>query len=88
MMKHKEFVKAVRLACNGYQVFARRNGTCDVRKGYFYRIGDADDWAAEVRRRLTEAGLNVTVVGEDHYANWPKESYFKAIVTQVEEAAR
>jgi hypothetical protein len=74
-MTQKEFVAKVREHFEGnHRVIAHKDGTIQIRDGYYYRMGkDSDKWAAQVAKALPEA---VVVDKGDHWANWPKESYF------------
>jgi len=63
------------------KVVCKRNGMLEVKKGYFYRLGDsAEKWADRVKAGLISTGLSVLVDSRDDWAAWPKTSYFVAIV--------
>lgn len=64
-------------------VVCKADGSAEVKKGYFYRCGmTATKWAAEVADALNGARLNVVATGRDDYADWPRTSYFVAIVRE------
>ena len=43
----------------------------------------AESWAARVQAVIEKAGYNVSVEGFDEWANWPKTSYFCAVITEA-----
>ena len=64
---------------------ARKDGSVVVKESYFYTCGKtAEDWAQVVKERCEKAGLKVNVRGENHYADWPKSSYWWAVVTPAQ----
>ena len=61
------------------KVVAKKNGTVEVTKGYFYRHGQTSQmWADRVQSFLPE-GL-VVVDHRDDWRVWPKDSEFVAVV--------
>lgn len=67
-------------------VICRKDGTVEAKTSYFYRHGmTGEKYAEQVRDILHRSGIPARVVGEDRYANWPKTSYFVAIITPVYE---
>jgi len=61
----------------------KRDGTIELREGYFYPHGRTPEtWAKKVLADLREfANLEAEVVQTgDRYANWPKQSYFWVVV--------
>lgn len=86
-MGHSLFAKAVIAVFKNkdYEMIARRNGTVEIRRGYFYRTWDPDEWRKGIEDQLTAEGLNVTVTLRDHFANWPRPSYWTAVVAHVGE---
>lgn len=61
--------------------FGIKGGRVYARRAYFYRMGaTAEKFAAKVQAAL---GDGYTVYGEDHWAEWPKTSYFYAFITKA-----
>ena len=77
----KEVIKA---ECGDIPITCRKDGSIVIKKSYFYRTGTSQGWADEVAGYIKNAGLSAKVIGEDHWANWPKTSYFFAIVTEID----
>lgn len=51
------------------KVVCKRNGTVEVKHGYFYRHGNtADGWAGRVKKVLDAAGISANVYGRDDWA--------------------
>lgn len=66
------------------QITCRKDGTVLVRRSYFYTHGNtAEKWADKVSADLAAAGIAHNATGRDDYANWPKTSYFTAIISPV-----
>ena len=64
----------------------RGDGTVVIKESYFYTFGKtAQDWADKVKANCEANGLKVEVTAENHHADWPKSSYWFAIVKQVTE---
>lgn len=62
----------------------KRDGTVEVRRGYFYRHGNTGQlWVEEVSKKLSTPA---TVKGGDHWDVYPKPSYFYAIISEVKNA--
>ncbi len=61
------------------RVITHKDGTFSARRTYFYRHGQtADKFADEVSVAIFDAGFKFTQVDlEDHWAQWPKDSYFQ-----------
>jgi hypothetical protein len=60
---------------------AKADGSVEVKESYFYTFGkSAEDWAEKVQAELRAAGIKCMVTAEDRFANWPKTSYWVAIV--------
>lgn len=84
-----QFQKSVKAAVESAEakvcvdaVTCRKDGTVLVRRSYFYTHGrTAESWANEVSADLTAAGIAHSAKGRDDYANWPKTSYFTAIIS-------
>jgi hypothetical protein len=72
---------AKKLAATGLADSVRvrtQDGAVLVRRSYFYRNGNSElAFAAAVASAL---GDGFTVTGEDHFHNWPKVSFFQAVV--------
>lgn len=84
----KAFQKRVRaiLETEVDRLITRRDGSVEARRGYFYRNGGtAQGFANRVEKLLAAAGLEARVQGDDHWAAWPRESYFLATITQLPE---
>lgn len=63
------------------KVICKRDGKVEVKKSYFYRMGNsAEGLATQVYGDLKRAGLEVMVDSRDDWAAWPKTSYFVAVV--------
>jgi len=83
MSKFQKQIKAELLAANitPENIKVKRDGTVEVRRGYFYRHGNTGQlWADEVTKKLSTLA---TIKGGDHWAEWPKPSYFYAIISEV-----
>lgn len=50
------------------QVSRKKDGSFIVRRGYFYRSGDAKDYMLRIARLLNEAKIGYEVV--DYYDHW------------------
>lgn len=62
-------------------IVVRKNGTVEVKRSYFYRMGQtAEGLAEKVAECLKVGGFDVKVTGRDDYANWPQTSYFVAVI--------
>ena len=66
------------------RVVCKKDGSVEVKRYYFYPHGlDADNWAAKVEEALKLAQVQVSqVTGRNDWNNWPKDSYFVAVVKQ------
>lgn len=65
-------------------VIAKKNGTFVVRKSYFYRHGmSAEKWGQRVMSGL-DGNVFALVAHQDAWAEWPKTSYFEAVVKPVQ----
>jgi len=60
------------------RVICKKDGTFEMRSGYFYRHGrTAEKFRGKIVRVFTAAGWCCTVVGYgDEWREWPKDSYF------------
>jgi len=66
------------------KVTCKRSGDVEVRRSYFYTFGEsAEGWAARVDAALQAAGIRARVTARDEFAQWPKQSYWCAIVTPL-----
>ncbi|NLE58690.1 MAG: hypothetical protein GX616_10040 [Planctomycetes bacterium] len=64
------------------KVTFKRDGAVEVRRSYFYTFGEtAEDWAVKVAAELKAAGIAAQVDARNEFAQWPKQSYWCAIVT-------
>ena len=64
-------------------IICKRDGALEIRRGYFYAFGmTAEAWAASVEQALRTADIPAIVTGRDDRADWPKTSYFTAIVKE------
>ena len=66
------------------KIVCKADGSIEVKRGYFYTHGySAEKWAEKVKTELESAGLKVTPVNHrDDWREWPKDSYFVAIVKE------
>lgn len=65
------------------QIVCKRDGTLEVKRGYFYRFGTtAETWADSVAAALKTADIPAHVYGRDDWAAWPKTSYFTAVICE------
>lgn len=63
---------------------ARKDGTVEVKRGYFYRHGmTSDQWAQRVQAALDAAGCTSCKVVDhrDDWREWPKDSEFVAVIS-------
>ncbi len=89
-ISNRQFHKAVKQAIDKSDVYpdrmvARKDGSMEIRRSYFYRFTSAERLAERVREALASEGVPATVTAEDRVREWPKLSEFVAIVTQVSE---
>jgi hypothetical protein len=64
-------------------VTARKDGSVTAKRGYFYKFSTtAESWAEKVAAELTAAGISAHVYGQDAWAEWPKTSYFVAVISE------
>ena len=83
MHTQKQIKEALQTSTSVYpdRIICKKNGDIVVKKSYFYHIGtSADLWATRVECALAARGIRVKVTGEDHFAQWPKSSYFVATI--------
>ena len=64
------------------QVRCHKNGSVSIKRSYFYRHGQsAQGWGDKVVQGLFDVGCCVILEEtRDDYNNWPKTSYFVAVV--------
>ena len=64
------------------QVICHKDGTVSVKRSYFYQHGQsAGSWGEKVVQELRNVGCIVALVEtRDDYNNWPKTSYFVAVI--------
>lgn len=62
----------------------KKDGSVEVRRSYFYRMGmDEEKYAGLILEKLARKAVPAYVRGEDHYHNWPKTSYFVAVIRET-----
>lgn len=83
-MTRKQFLEVIKQA--GFSnVISKRDGTFELRRGYFYRMGmSGSRWGEAVMSKLPEGMFELVSTG-DKWASWPKESYFSAFIRPVTE---
>jgi hypothetical protein len=65
------------------QIVCKKTGEIELKRGYFYTFRKtAEGWAASVEQALRMADIPGCVTFRDEWANWPKTSYFTAIVKE------
>lgn len=66
------------------KLIARKNGTFELQRGYYYRMNQtAERWGNCV---ATWTGERFELVEAfDHFAPWPKRSYFSAVLRRKED---
>lgn len=65
-------------------VIAKKDRTFVVRKSYFYRHGmTAEKWGQRVMSAL-DSKVFALVAHQDNWAQWPKTSYFEAVIKPVQ----
>jgi len=64
------------------KMIVKRDGTVEYRQFYFYRHGmTAEKFTAGIVRSLKALGIVATVLNEeDHWAPWPRDSYFSTTI--------
>ena len=69
------------------RLVAKKDGTFEVKRHYFYHHGQTAQWWAErVQVALKLAGAPFEVVGNrDDWRAWPKDSYLVAVVRATQE---
>ena len=73
MKSKKEIKEALDGICD--KVMAKKDGSYEVRRGYFYRHGiTAEKLAEGIKHRIPEAAIQEV---QDHWAPWPRDSYFR-----------
>lgn len=64
-------------------IVAKKDGTFVVRHSYFYQHGmTAEKWGQRVMSALDSKAFAL-VAHQDAWAEWPKTSYFEAVVKPV-----
>ncbi len=66
------------------KITARKDGTVEVKRGYFYRHGmTSEQWAQRVQTALNDAGCTSCKVVDhrDDWREWPKGSEFVAVIS-------
>jgi hypothetical protein len=89
MAKQTAFVKkAKELFDQGErEVVSHSDGSVTVKRSYFYRMGmDSAKWSEKVRREMGPG--TVEVDRGDHWAQWPKTSYFWVRIREGETVVR
>ena len=80
-MKKAQIRRTVRDALDTIadRVITHKDGTFSARRTYFYRHGQtAGGFAEKVKHFVTKADFTfVEIDVEDHWAQWPKDSYFQ-----------
>jgi hypothetical protein len=77
----KQVRKALEDAGMSVDAVRTRKGLVEVKRSYFYRMGNtADEFAERVRKALASQGIIAPITSEDRWAAWPKTSWFAAIV--------
>jgi hypothetical protein len=68
----------LRLAPLADKVVAKKDGTFEARRTYYYRHGcTAEKFAEDVVKVLSAAGFDVEVLAaEDHWNAWPRDSFW------------
>jgi hypothetical protein len=85
----RAFQNAVKAAladadCQIDRVICRKNGNIEIKRSYFYRFDySAARYAADAADVLESAGISARVSSEDRRAEWPKASYFVAVIMPV-----
>ncbi len=84
MATRKEIKKTLQDLFGDGNVTAKRDGTYKVRRTYFYRMGmDELKWEERVLTSAKNKGLNLVATDRgDHFAAWPKTSYFWVTVRE------
>ena len=75
----KNFKKFVEENVDGVdKIIRHKDGTFSLHRGFFYRHGmTSEKWAEKVSDRLKEANVDFEVVKHnEHWAAWPKDSWF------------
>lgn len=67
------------------KVVNRKNGEVCVRRMFFYTNGQtAESWAEKVMNALVAAGIKAETAEQRTCRNdWPKDSYFEVVVSEV-----
>lgn len=62
------------------RVICKKDGSVEMRRGFFYRHGmTADKWAADMEAALQSEGLEYGAVeSAECWHEWPTDSYFSA----------
>ena len=64
------------------RITCKANGSVEARRSYFYRMGGtAEKFAANIAEIVAMCGFPVNVTSRDEWAQWPKTSYFCAVIT-------
>jgi hypothetical protein len=65
-------------------IICKKTGEVEVRRAYFYTSGNtAEKWADSVATALKTIDIAAKVTFRDDFANWPRTSYFTAIVREA-----
>jgi hypothetical protein len=66
-------------------IICKKTGEVEVKRGYFYTFGNtAEKWADSVADSLKTVGIPAIVTHRNDFANWPKTSYFVAVVKEAQ----
>lgn len=78
----KRFFEEEVSSCYPDRIIAKKDGTVAVRKTYFYRHGQtAQTWGQKVTVALGDKAHLIEI--SDNWKDWPKLSYFEAVVKQA-----
>jgi hypothetical protein len=78
-MKAKSFRQRVAEAVMADQIVAHKDGSVSVKRSYFYHHSNtAEKWGERVMGGCGEFAELIST--RDAYANWPKTSYFVAVI--------
>ena len=83
--QQRQIKKALNSSANIFadKIVYHKNGSVSVKRSYFYRHGNtAELWAGSVSLEMERLlpHLDFDVDSRDDYNNWPKDSYFVAVI--------
>jgi hypothetical protein len=80
--KLRKLIESGRVDLMPDRMISKKDGTLELRRGFFYRMNmDADKWGVKCLRAIKAAGIDASLVDtEEIWQAWPKDSWFSATI--------